>query len=274
MAVTIADINKLRKSTGAGMMDCKKALVEADGDFDNAVDVLRKKGAAKAAKRADRDAGEGLAFAKIAEDGKSGVLLVVNCETDFVAKNADFNTMVSTIVDVALNSGVTTKDELNAASFDGNGNTVAERLLEATGTIGEKIEVGAFYSISAGTVVGYNHPGNQIATIVGLSEAGDYNDLGKEIAMHIAASQPVALDESGVSEDVKTRELNLAREKAVADGKPEQILDKIAQGALNKFYKEQTLVNQILTDKKTVGQIVKEKHSDLKVSAFNFISLS
>ncbi len=276
MAVTVADINKLRKSTGAGMMDCKNALVEADGDFEAAVDVLRKKGAAKAAKRADRDAGEGLAYAKTSEDGKSGVLLVVSCETDFVAKNADFITMATTIVDVALASGAQTMDELNAASFDGNGTTVGDKIAMATGTIGEKIEIGKFFAVNAETVVGYNHPGNQVATIVGLNKAGDFGKLAKEIAMHVAASTPVALDESGVSEDVKKRELDIAREKALADGKPEQIIDKIAEGSLKKFYKESTLLNQmfIMDNKKTVGQIVKEADSDLSITDFQLIQLN
>lgn len=276
MAVTVADINKLRKSTGAGMMDCKKALVEADGDFDAAVAILRKKGAAKAARRADRDASEGLAIAKTTEDGKRGVLLSLNCETDFVAKNEDFGKMANTLVDIALNNNINTVDELHAQSFDGNGVTVGDKLSEANGTIGEKIEVAEFYTVEAETVFGYNHPGNQVATIVGLSQTGDFGDVAKDVAMQIAAMKPVAVDETQVPADVKEREMTIAREKAIEDGKPENIVDKIAEGSLKKFYKENTLVHQafIKDGKKTVAQVLQEASSDLAVTTFKRIGLN
>lgn len=276
MAVTVADINKLRKSTGAGMMDCKKALVEADGDFDAAVDILRKKGAAKAAKRADRDAGEGLVITKTNDDATQGVLVALNCETDFVAKNADFQAMANTLVDLALNSSAASLEELTALSYDGNGSSIADKLTEATATIGEKIEISAFHRVEAVTVQGYNHPGNQVATIVGLNKGGDLGDLPREVAMQIAAMAPVAIDESGVSEDIKERELAIAREKAIADGKPENIVDKIAEGSLKKFYKESTLINQmfIKDNKKTVGQVMKEVDGELAVTVFQRVALN
>lgn len=275
MAVTVADINKLRKMTQAGMMDCKKALVEADGDFDAAIDILRKKGAAKAAKRADRDAGEGLAVAKVNEAGNAGVLLSVNCETDFVAKNADFGNLVNTIVDIALANMPADLDALKALSFDGNGVTIADKLNESAGSIGEKIEIGSYYTVSAETVVGYNHPGNQVATIVGLNQDGT-SETGRDLAMQIAAMAPVAVDESNVPDDVKERELKLGREKAIEEGKPEHIVDKIAEGSLKKFYKENTLVNQafIKDNKKSVGQMLKEQSDDLQVTEFKRIQLN
>lgn len=276
MAVTVADINKLRKSTGAGMMDCKKALVEADGDFDAAVDILRKKGAAKAAKRADRDAGEGLVFAKTTEDGSRGVLLALNCETDFVAKNADFQAMANNLVNLALDNSAKDLEALVAISYDGNGMSIADKLTEATATIGEKIEISEYHLVEAGTVVGYNHPGNQVATIVGLNKGGDFADLARGVAMQVAAMAPVAIDESGVSDDIKEREIAIAREKALEEGKPENIVDKIAEGSLKKFYKEMTLVNQLsITDnKKTVGQVIKEADGDLSVTTFKRIALN
>ena len=275
MAVTVADINKLRKMTGAGMMDCKKALVQADGDFQGAIDALRKSGAAKAAKRADRDAAEGLAIAKTNAEGTNGILLSLNCETDFVAKNADFNAMANKIIDAALANGATTVEEVNALEYEG-GVTIGDKIAESNGTIGEKIEIAEFFVLNAETVVGYNHPGNQVATLVALNQGGELNEVGRDVAMQIAAMAPVSVDENNVPQDVKDRELAIGREQAIAEGKPENIIDKIAEGKLNKFYKENTLLHQafIKDNKKSVSQYLKEKDAGLTVTDFKRIALN
>ena len=275
MAVTVAEINKLRKMTGAGMMDCKKALVEADGDFEVAIDVLRKKGAAKAAKRADRDAAEGLAITKTTEDGKFGVLLSLNCETDFVAKNADFGAMANTILDLALTNGANTVEELNALSYDGNGTSVADKIAEANGTIGEKIEITEYYAISAESVYGYNHPGNQVASLVAMSKASD-ETVAKNVAMQIAAMAPVALDAESVPQEIKDREMEIGRDQARQEGKPAEMIDRIAEGKLKRYYKDATLLAQpyIIDNKKSVAQYLKEQDGDLTVTAFKRISLN
>ncbi len=275
MAVTVADINKLRKMTQAGMMDCKKALTEANGDFDEAIAILRKSGAAKAAKRADRNAGEGLAFAKAEKGGRVGVLISLNCETDFVAKNEDFNKLATTILEIALDQKPMSADALKGLSFDGNGLTVGEKLVEATGAIGEKIEIGAYHLVQAESVVGYIHPGNQVASIVGFNKEG-HAVLGKNIAMQVAAMSPVAIDEHSVPADIRDRELSIGREKALQEGKPEHIVDKIAEGNLKKFYQDNTLLHQafIIDNKKSVGQYLKENDSELKITDFKRVQLN
>ncbi len=272
MAITAADVNKLRKQTGLGLMDCKKALVETDGDFEKAIELLRKKGQKIAAKRGDNEASEGFVIAKTSEDGKTGVNLVLNCETDFVAKNQQFVDFVQGLVDLALSTGASSKDDFYTKDWDGR--KVADVIEEQMGKIGEKLEVSDYGILSAEKVVAYNHPGNRTAAIVALSK--DNAEVGRDIAMQVAAMSPIALDESEVSEEVKAKEIEIGTEQAIAEGKPAEMAGKIAQGKLGKFLKERTLMNQefIKTSKKSVKQYLKEVDSDLEVKGFKLITLS
>jgi elongation factor Ts len=274
--ITAADVNKLRKHTGAGMMDCKKALVEAEGDFDQAIDILRKAGQKVAAKRGDRDANEGLIIAKTTEDGKKAVMVVVNCETDFVAQNADFNTFATTILDAAIANSPASLDALKALNFNGEALTIGEKITEQTGVIGEKIDVTGYEVVEAEHTIAYNHPGNRLASIVALNKTGDaVDEAGKQVAMQIAAMDPIAIDESGVSSEVIEKEKALGREIAAQEGKPEAMLDKIAEGKVKKFLKENTLLNQasVRDNKKTVSQFLNETENGLTVTDFKRIML-
>ncbi|MCW3083442.1 MAG: Elongation factor Ts [Bacteroidetes bacterium] len=274
MAITAADVNKLRQMTGAGMMDCKKALTEADGDFEKAIDELRKKGQKVAANRSDRDAKEGLVVAGVTADNKRGVVFAVNCETDFVAKNADFGKFVNNILDIAIAKNPKTADELKAMAYDNN-ITIADKLIEQTGVIGEKIELSKYEVIEAPFVIAYNHPGNQLANIVGFTSAAVNADVAKDVAMQVAAMAPVAVDKDGVDADTLQREIEVGKEQARQEGKPEEMLEKIAMGKLNKFYKESTLLNQefIKDNKKTIAQYLNESEKGLSVNAFKRIAL-
>lgn len=271
--ITAADVNKLRQQTGAGMMDCKKALVEAEGDFEAAVDILRKKGQKVAANRSDREASEGLVIGKTTADNKRGVLVVVNCETDFVAKNDDFNTFANSIVDLAVAKNPANLEELLA--LDLNGKSVAENVIDQIGKIGEKIEVSSYEIVEAAHVVAYNHPGNKIASMVGLNKDG-FTEVAKDMAMQVAAMAPVAVDKDDVPAKMVEKELEIGRELAAQEGKPEDMLDKIAQGKLNKFFKESTLLNQdfIRENKKTIRQYLLEQDKELTVTGFKRISLA
>ncbi|TXB64615.1 elongation factor Ts [Vicingus serpentipes] len=274
--ITAADVNKLRKQTGAGMMDCKKALVEAEGDFEKAIDILRAKGQKVAAKRGDRDANEGLVIAKTTADGKKAVMVVVNCETDFVAQNADFGAFANTILDLAIANNATSVDAVKALSYAGNGLTVGDKIIEQTGVIGEKIDVSAIEVVEAEHVVAYNHPGNKLASIVGLNKGGDaIADAGKQVAMQVAAMAPIALNEDQVDEATIARELEVGKEQALAEGKPAEMVDKIAEGKVKKFLKENTLLNQpsLRDNKKTVSQALAEVESGLTVTSFKRIML-
>ena len=273
--ITASEVNKLRQQTGSGMMDCKKALVEANGDFDSAVDILRKKGQKVAAKRGDRDAAEGLTIAKASEDGSNGVVVMVNCETDFVAKNDDFNLFVETIVTAALDNKPASIEELNKLSYSGNGMTIGEKITEQIGKIGEKIEISVFNTIEAGKVVAYNHPGNQIASLVGLSIDGDFSEAGRDVAMQVAAMAPIALDQESVDQAIIDKEIEIGKDQAIAEGKPADLAEKISKGRLNKFFKENTLVNQafIKDNKKSVSQYLKDIDSDLAVTDFKRAAL-
>ncbi len=275
MAITAADVNKLRQITGAGMMDCKKALTEANGDFDLAIDVLRKQGQKVAAKRADRDATEGLVIAQTNADATKGVLVCVNCETDFVAKNADFTAMAERMTAIALEKGLTTVDALKAAAYDSNGLTIAEKLIEQTGVIGEKIDVSACSAVSAPFVYAYNHPGNKVASLVGMSKAG-FETVAKDVAMQVAAMGPIALDKASTPQSVIDKELEIGKELAIQEGKPADMAEKIAQGRLNKFFKESTLLAQefIKDNKLSVEQYVKSADKDLTVTDFKRHSLT
>ncbi len=274
--ITAADVNKLRKQTGAGMMDCKKALVEAEGDFDQAIDILRKAGQKVAAKRGDRDANEGLIIAKTTEDGKKAVMVVVNCETDFVAQNADFNTFATTILDAAIANSPASLDALKELKFNGEALTIGEKITEQTGVIGEKIDVTGYEVVEAEQTIAYNHPGNRLASIVALNKVGEaVQEAGRQVAMQIAAMDPVAIDENGVAPEVIEKEMALGREIAAQEGKPEAMLDKIAEGKVKKFLKENTLLNQasVRDNKKTVSQFLNETENGLTVTDFKRIML-
>lgn len=271
--IKAADVSKLRKMIGAGMMDCKKALVEAEGDFDKAVEIIRKKGQAIANKRADRDASEGVVLAKVSEDGKKGAMIVLNCETDFVAKNDDFVKFAQGILTIAINEYPNSLEELKQLQVGGK--IISELLIEQTGVVGEKIDLSFFDKIDAEEVVPYIHAGNKLATLVGLNKAG-FNKAGKDIAMQIAAMNPVALDKDGISEEIIQKEIEIGKDQARQEGKPEELLEKIAMGKLNKFYKENTLLNQefVKEGKKTVKQYLQESDKDLTVTGFKRFTLN
>lgn len=270
LTITAADVNKLRTATGAGMMDCKKALTEANGDFEAAVDYLRKKGQKVASNRADRDAKEGLIIAKA--NGTTAVAVMIGCETDFVAKNDAFGAFANAVADVAIANNPADAEALLANSMDGR--TVGDNITDQVGKIGEKIEVSAYATVTGESAFAYNHPGNQVATIVAFSKVVDA-EVGKNIAMQIAAMMPVAIDKSDVSQETLDRELEIARETTRAEGKPEDMVEKIAQGKVNKFYKESTLVNQeyIKDNKQSVGQYLQSVDKDLKVVAFKRLAI-
>jgi elongation factor Ts len=269
MNITAADVNKLRTITGAGMMDCKKALVEANGDFDAAIDLLRKKGQKVAANRSDRDATEGLVLAKSTADGSRGALIVLNCETDFVAKNEAFGQVASTILDIALSSNPATIDDLKAMNYTGSDLTIADKITEEIGKIGEKIDLSYFGVVNAPSVFCYNHPGNKLAAMVGFNKPTN-DDISKDVAMQVAAMAPVSVDESSVPEEVKQKEIEIGKEQAINEGKPAEMAEKIAMGRLNKFFKESTLLNQefIKDNKLTVSQYLKGTDKDLTVTSF------
>ncbi|MEZ4799759.1 MAG: translation elongation factor Ts [Flavobacteriales bacterium] len=275
MNITAADVNKLRTQTGAGMMDCKKALVEANGDFEAAIDILRKKGQKVAASRSDRDAAEGLVITKKSDDGKTAILVVLNCETDFVAKNADFDAFANTIADVALANKPASLDELKGMNYPGTSLTIADKITEEVGKIGEKIDLSKYEITSAEFVAVYNHPGNKLAAYVAFNKSTT-DEVGRDVAMQAAAMAPVALDESSVSEEMKQREIEVGKEQAINEGKPADMAEKIAMGRLNKFYKESTLVNQefIKDGKLSVGQYLKTVDKDLAAVDFKRHSLN
>jgi elongation factor Ts len=275
MNITAADVNKLRTITGAGMMDCKKALVEANGDFDAAIDLLRKKGQKVAANRSDRDATEGLVMAKLDANSKRGVLIVLNCETDFVAKNADFGAVANQILDIAIAAKPSSLEDLKALNYSGTDLTINEKITEEIGKIGEKIELSQYNVVDAEQVYAYNHPGNKLAAIVGFNKP-TADDMAKDVAMQVAAMAPVSVDESSVPEDVKQKEIEIGKEQAINEGKPAEMAEKIAMGRLNKFFKESTLLNQefIKDSKLSVAQYLKTADKDLTVTDFKRSSLN
>ncbi len=271
--ITAADVSKLRKTTGAGMMDCKKALEEADGNFDKAIEIIRKKGQAIANKRADRDASEGVVLAKVTGDATQGVMIVLNCETDFVAKNDNFIKFATSILDTALAEKPADLDALKQLKLDDK--TVAEKVVEQIGVIGEKLDLAYYDKIEAAQVIPYIHPGNKLATLVGLNKAVDIQ-VGKDIAMQIAAMSPVAIDKADVPADVIEKEKEIGKEQARREGKPENMLDKIAEGKVNKFFKESTLLNQDFTkdNKLSVRQYLQNTDKELTVTEFKRYSLN
>jgi elongation factor Ts len=272
--ITAADVAKLRKSTGAGMMDCKKALQEADGDFEKAVEIIRKKGQAIANKRADREAGEGVALAKSTSDNKHGAILVLNCETDFVSKNEDFVKLAYKFLDLALESKVKTLEELLKLPFDGA--TVGEKVIENVGIIGEKLEISYYAPLDAEYVQPYIHPGNMLATLVAYNKAGMDEQIYKDVAMQVAAMSPVAVDKEDVSEKAINKELEIGMEQARRAGKPDNLVEKIAQGKLGKFFKENTLLNQefVKDNKQTIKQYLQSNDKELTVLGFKRYTLN
>jgi elongation factor Ts len=272
MAISMADIQHLRKMTGAGMMDCKNALTEAEGDFDKAIEIIRKKGQAFAAKREDRDATEGCVLA--ATNGDFAAIVAVNCETDFVAMNGDFVGMTKSILDAALSDRPADIDTLKTIKVGDR--TVAELVTDRMGVTGEKMELNVYKQITAPTVVAYVHPGNKLAAIVGFNKPHVDEQVAKDVAMQIAAMSPVALVAEEVSEEIKERELKIAREKAIEAGKPENLIDRIAEGALQKFYKEFTLLQQefVKNPKQTIAQYLAEHDKELAVIGFQRFTLN
>ncbi|MBN2668357.1 MAG: elongation factor Ts [Bacteroidales bacterium] len=271
--IKAADVAKLRKVTGAGMMDCKKALQETNGDFEKAIEEIRKKGKAIANKRADRDATEGVVLAKTNADATVGAMIILNCETDFVAKNDEFVKFADAILDKALENNASDLEALKAIEMDGR--TIGDHVTEQTGVIGEKIDLSAYFNINAGFVVPYIHPGNKLATIVAFNQAADIQ-IGKDVAMQIAAMSPVSIDKDDVPADVIEKELEIGRAQAREEGKPEAMLDKIAEGKLSKFFKDSTLMNQtfVKDGKISVGEYLKGINAGLKVEKFERYSLN
>lgn len=274
MSISAADVMKLRKATGAGMMDCKKALAEAEGNFERATELIRERGKLVASKRADREASEGVVLAKVSADNKMGGLVVLNCETDFVAKNEGFVSFASNILDLAIAAGAADLDAVKAIDMDGR--TVESQVTEQTGVIGEKLDLPFFSCLKAELVVSYIHPGNKLATMVGFNKANVDEHVAKDIAMQVAAMSPVAVNKDEVSAEVIAKELEIAKEKFRLEGKPEAMLDKIAQGSLAKFFKENTLLEQafIKDSKQSVSNYLKSQDKDLTVTAFVRYALS
>jgi elongation factor Ts len=272
--ITAADVNKLRQQTGAGMMDCKKALVEASGDFEAAVDYLRKKGAKVAASRQDRDSNEGVVIAKATADGKRGVVIELNCETDFVAKNADFVALGNKFADLAVEKNPANLEELLALELDGQ--KVSDVIIENTGKIGEKISISKFETVTGEKVIPYIHGNYRLGVLVALNQVVDGADeAGKDVAMQIAAMNPVALDKDGVDTHTIERETEIAKEQIRAEGKPEAMIEKIAAGKLNKFYKDSTLLNQefVKDSTKDVRKFLNDISNGLTVTAFKRVQL-
>ncbi|MDG1760613.1 MAG: translation elongation factor Ts [Flavobacteriaceae bacterium] len=270
--ITAKEVNQLRKATGAGMMDCKKALVEAEGNFDSAIEILRKKGQKVAANRADRDSSEGAVLARVNADATAGVIVSINCETDFVAKNDSYLELANSLANLAAD--YKDLDSFLNASFDGM--TVSEKLTQQTGVIGEKIEIGGFEYLEANYVGAYIHAGNKIATLSGLSaNVAGAQEAAKDVAMQAAAMNPIALNEDGVDASVIEKEIEIAKDQLRQEGKPEAMLDNIAKGKIKRFFKDNTLVNQafIKDSKQSVADYVKSVDSSLVVTGFKRVAL-
>ncbi|MCF8301845.1 MAG: translation elongation factor Ts [Bacteroidales bacterium] len=273
--ITAAEVNKLRQQTGAGMMDCKKALVEADGDYNKAIEYLRKKGQKLAHKRADKAANEGVIIAKTNKDRNFGAIIMLNCETDFVAKNQEFVDFANHIVDKAVEEQPKSLDEFKNLQI--NTRSIDESITDLIGKTGEKMTLAKYEYVSAERVFEYNHHGNSLATLVGFNKAGIENidEAGNEIAMQVAAMDPLAVDKDGVPKEEIDKEIALGKEQAIQEGKPEQLAEKIAQGKLNKFFKENTLLNQefVKEGKITVRQYLDRFDKELTVADFKRLKL-
>lgn len=272
--ISAADVAKLRRVTLAGMMDCKTALEESGGNFEKAIEIIRKKGQAVANKRADKEASEGVVLSRVSANGRLGVMIVINSETDFVAKNADFIGLANKILDTALAKNPSDLDALKSLPMDGG--NVGEKVIEYIGIIGEKLQLSYFYKVEAPHVQAYIHPGNRLATLVGFTKPGLDGQLYKDVAMQVAAMNPVSVDKGDVPQAIIAQEIEIGKEQARRDGKPEEMLEKIAQGKLGKFFKESTLLNQefIKDNKITIGQYIKSVDKDLTVTGFKRYTLN
>jgi len=272
--ITASDVNKLRQQTGAGMMDCKKALTETNGDFEAAIDYLRKKGAKVAASRQDRESNEGVVIARTSADGKRGVIIELNCETDFVAKNAEFVAFAGAIAEAAVENNPANLEALAELTVDGQ--KIGEAVIDKTGKIGEKIGVSKYEVVSGEKVIAYIHGNYRLGVLVALSaDAAGAEEAGKDVAMQIAAMNPVAIDKDGVDSTTIERELEIAKDQIRAEGKPEEMVEKIAAGKLNKFYKDSTLLNQefVKDSSKNVAQFLASVEKGLTVTAFKRVAL-
>lgn len=273
--ISASDVKKLRDATGAGMMDCKKALKEAGGDFDKAIEVLRKTGQKMSAKRADRDAKEGAVIALVSDDRTKGVIVRLSCETDFVSKGDKFVNLATDFAKVALTNFPADLEGLLAQSYEGM--TVGEKVTEQVGVIGEKLEIAAYEKLEATMVAPYIHMGNKAGVLVGLTKANDdFFEAGRGVAMQVAAMKPLAVDKDGIDASIVEKEIEIGKEVARKEGKPEAMLEKIAMGKLGKFYKENTLLNQLYvksTSKETVSAYLKSLDGDLTVTDFKHVTL-
>jgi len=275
MAITAKEVNELRKMTGAGMMDCKKALIEADGDFEKAIDILRKKGQKVSASRADRKTSEGLVLVRTSDDQSEGVLIAFNCETDFVAKNDEFKELGEAILEQAFSQRPDTIDDLLHLMIGDL--SISEKITELVGKIGEKLEISAYVRLNAEVVIPYIHAGSKLGVLVGLANVNgtDVTEAGKDVAMQIAAMRPVAVNRDAVDQATIDHELEIGRAQALAEGKPDNIVDKIAQGKLNKYFQENTLLAQkfVKNNSLTVEKYLKSVSPNLTVSKFERIAI-
>ncbi|MEK6781364.1 MAG: translation elongation factor Ts [Bacteroidota bacterium] len=274
-AITAQDVNKLRTMTGAGMMDCKKALTEAEGDFEKAIEILRKKGQKVSASRSDRDAKEGSVFIKVSDDKKEAILIALNCETDFVAKNDEFQALGKLIVETAFAKKPATKEALLTEKA---GNlTLNDKITELVGKIGEKLEVSSYVHMTGEAVVPYIHAGSKLGVLVSLKGVNgkDVTEAGKDVGMQIAAMNPVAVDEKNIDPAIIAKELEIAKALILAEGKPENMVEKIAQGKMNKFFKDNTLVHQLFVkdNSKTVAQYLDSVSKGLSVADFKRVAI-
>ena len=276
MAITAQDVNRLRQETGAGMMDCKKALTEANGDFETAKDILRKAGQKIASKRADNVTSEGVVLTQVSADGTTGKVIALACETEPVSKVADFQTLAKSILEAAVSTNATSKEELLATS-QADGRSLQDHITDLMGKIGEKLDVVTYETVSADKVVAYNHSNGKLGVLVGLKNTNgtDVTEVGKDVAMQIAAMKPIALDKDGVDAATVAREIEIGKEQARAEGKPEAMLEKIAQGKLNKFYKDSTLLNQefVKDSSLTIAQLLDKTSKGLTVSEFKRVGI-
>lgn len=273
--ISAQDVNKLRSMTGAGMMDCKKALTEADGDFEKAIEILRKKGQKVSASRSDKEAKEGSVFIKVSDDRKEAVLVALNCETDFVAKNEAFQALGKLIADTAFSTKAADRESLMNEKVGGL--SLTEKITELVGKIGEKLEVSEYVRMNGEAIVPYIHAGSKLGVLVSLKGVNgkDVTEAGKDVGMQIAAMNPVAVDEKSVDKTVIEKELEIAKAQIIAEGKPENMVEKIAQGKLQKFYKENTLVHQIFVkdNSKTVAQYLDGVSRGMTVAEFRRVTI-
>ncbi|RDV15171.1 elongation factor Ts [Pontibacter diazotrophicus] len=277
MAITAQDVNKLRQETGAGMMDCKKALTEANGDFEAAKDILRKQGQKIANKRADNATSEGLVLTQVSEDGTTGTVVAVACETEPVSKVEDFRNLAKQVLDVAVSTKAASKEEL-LATPQADGRSLQDHITDLMGKIGEKIDVVSYETVSAEKVVSYDHSNGKLGVLVGLTNTGgkeEVTEVGKDVAMQIAAMKPIAVDKDGVDAATVQREIEVGKEQARAEGKPEAMLEKIAQGKLNKFYKENTLLNQefVKDSSLSIAQLLDKTNKGMTVTEFKRVAI-